>query len=60
VKDALKHLKTAQGTIPGSLTSVLHPLDVVLNKPFKDRLRQKWLAWMSLEDDKPVTKRWKQ
>ena len=55
VKDALKHLKTSQCMIPGGLTSVLQRIDVVLNKPFKDRLRQKWLAWMSLEDDKPVT-----
>ena len=56
VKDAPKRKNTFQAMIPGGLTSVLQPLDVVLNKPFKDRLRQKWLAWMSLEDDKPVTK----
>ena len=35
---------------------MLQPLDAVLNKPFKDQLRQMWLAWMSLEDDSPVTK----
>ena len=23
------------------------PLDVCLNKPFKDRMRQKWLEWMA-------------
>ena len=56
VKDDLKHLITSQGMISGGLTSFLQPLDVALNKPFKDRLRQKWLVWMSLEDDKPMTK----
>ena len=55
MKDILKQIKTSQAMILGGLTSALQPLDVVLNKPFKDRLRQKWLAGMSLEDDKPVT-----
>ena len=35
-----------QAVIPGGLTSMLQPLDVVLNKPFKDRVRQHWLEWM--------------
>ena len=30
-------------------------LDVVLNKPFKDRIRPKWMAWMCT-DDKELTK----
>ena len=55
VKEKLKALKTTQAMIPGGLTSVLQPLDVVINKPFKDRLRQKWVEWMS-SDDKPLTK----
>ena len=40
-------LKTDLAVIPGGLTSVLQPLDVCLNKPFKDRLRKKWTEWMS-------------
>ena len=55
VKEKLKALKTTQAMIPGGLTSVLQPLDVVINKPFKDRLRQKWVEWMS-SDDKPLAK----
>ena len=56
VKEKLKVLKTNQAIISGGLTSVLQPLDVVINKPFKDRLRQKWVELM-LSDDKPFTSR---
>ena len=41
VKRSLKSENT------GGLTSVLQPLDVCLNKPFKDRARQRWMAWMA-------------
>ena len=40
-------LKTDLAVIPGGLTSVLQPLDVCLNKPFKDRLCKMWTEWMS-------------
>lgn len=33
--------------IPGGLTSVLQPLDVSVNHPFKVRLRELWSAWMA-------------
>ena len=36
--------------IPGGLTSVIQPLDVCINKLFKDRLREKWQLWMSHGD----------
>jgi len=32
--------------IPGGMTSVLQPMDVSINKPFKDRLRQQYLTWI--------------
>src|SRR3989442_1439327 len=31
--------------IPGGCTSILQPLDVVVNKPLKDYIRQKFEAW---------------
>src|SRR4051794_23471706 len=33
--------------IPGGLTSICQPLDVAINKPFKDNLRKEWHIWMS-------------
>ena len=37
---------THVSVIPGGLTSLVQPLDVCLNKPFKDRLRRLWTDWM--------------
>ena len=36
------------------MTSVVQPLDVCLNKPFKDRLREKWTTW-KVEGEKALT-----
>ena len=33
--------------IPGGLTSICQPLDVSINKPFKDNLRKEWHTWMA-------------
>ena len=47
VKQRASSERVHQAVIPGGLTSVLQPLDVVLNKPFKDRVRTQWMSWMA-------------
>ena len=54
VKRALRQTNTDIVVIPGGLTSVLQPLDVCLNKPFKDRMRERWITWM-VEGEKSLT-----
>ena len=39
VKNQLHKKKTELVVIPGGMTSVLQPMDVSINKPFKDRMR---------------------
>ena len=48
VKALLKREKTDLAVIPGRLTSILQPLDVSLNKPFKVGVRRRWMQWMDL------------
>ena len=36
------------------MTGILQPLDVCINKPFKDRMRKKWHDWM-LEGEHTLT-----
>jgi hypothetical protein len=47
VKDQLRKIKTEFVVITGGMTSVLQPMDVSINKPFKDRLRQQYLTWIA-------------
>ena len=55
VKSELKRNRMYQCVIPGRCTSVLQPLDVCLNKPFKVHMRQKWNEWM-VNSEKQQTK----
>lgn len=47
VKSRLQDAKTDLAVIPGGLTSVLQPLDVSVNKPFKQHIRQSYSEWMA-------------
>ena len=47
VKASFKRENTELAVFPGGLTSLLQPLDVSLNKPFKDGVRKKWMQWMA-------------
>ncbi|KAK8785959.1 hypothetical protein V5799_007676 [Amblyomma americanum] len=57
VKRALTEARTDFVVIPGGMTSTLQPLDMVLNKPFKDRVRQEYNEWMSGDNPKTLTGR---
>ena len=46
IRRTLQSLNTECAIIPGGMTGILQPLDVCINKPFKDRLRVKWQEWM--------------
>uniref|UniRef100_A0A5S6QMK0 DDE-1 domain-containing protein n=1 Tax=Trichuris muris TaxID=70415 RepID=A0A5S6QMK0_TRIMR len=43
----LRECKVEAAVIPGGLTSILQPLDVSLNKPFKNYIREEWTTWMA-------------
>jgi len=46
LKNQLRKMKTELVVIPGGMTSVLQPMDISINKLFKDRLRQQYLTWI--------------
>jgi len=47
VKEKFKEHNYDLAVIPGGLTSICQPLDVAINKPFKDNLRKEWHLWMA-------------
>jgi hypothetical protein len=40
-------MKTDLAVIPGGLTSVVQPLDVSVNEPFKENVRKLYTQWMA-------------
>ena len=47
VKAAIARENMNLAVIPGGLTLLLQPLDVSLNKPFKDNVTKRWRQWMA-------------
>uniref|UniRef100_K7FGA6 HTH CENPB-type domain-containing protein n=1 Tax=Pelodiscus sinensis TaxID=13735 RepID=K7FGA6_PELSI len=54
-KKRLARINTDAAVIPAGLTSLVQPLDVCLNKSFKDRIREQWNEWM-VSGEKSFTK----
>ena len=46
IKDLLARQNVDVAVIPGGLTPVLQPLDKCINKPFKNKVRSQYQAWM--------------
>lgn len=46
IRSELERINTYPAIIPGGCTSKAQPLDVVINKPYKDRIRQCWTLFM--------------
>lgn len=47
LKARLAEARTHLAVIPGSLTSMLQPLDVSINRPFKAEFRRLYSEWMA-------------
>ena len=56
IKKRLKDVNTDVAIIPGGLTGQLQPLDVSINKPFKEKVRVLWSNWMASESDCELTR----
>src|SRR5690606_10936527 len=54
-KEAIKK-RTKIAIIPGGITKVLQPLDIAVNKSFKDNLKKKWEDRMSNSENHSFTK----
>lgn len=50
IKEALQKANTDLVIIPGGIMSQLQPLDVAVNKPFKDRVAKSYKEWLMKED----------
>jgi len=47
VKEAIKKTNSVPAVIPGGLTKQLQPLDISVNRSFKNQLRKQWEQWMT-------------
>ena len=55
IKKRLEDHNTDVAVIPGGLTSQLQPLDVSLNKPFKEHVRIMWSEWIAGDEQHEFT-----
>lgn len=57
VVDAIQSLGVEVEIIPGGCTSLVQPVDVGVNKPFKNRLREYWEGWMieNVDEEQTIT-----
>ena len=44
----MAEVKIEIAIIPGGLTSQLEPLDVSLERPFKQNMKEQWNKWMAM------------
>ena len=51
IRRKLKLVNTDVALIPAGLTGQLQPLDVSINKPFKEKIRILWSNWMAGDED---------
>ena len=54
VHTLLERNKILQVHVPNNCTDLLQPLDLSVNKPFKDKLRSKFSEWYTLEVSKQL------
>ena len=57
VQEAFRQLNTKWILIPGGCTSVLQPLDISINKPFKGYIRQAWTQYMHTQSERSDVKK---
>ena len=56
VKAAMRKCNAVPAVIPGGCTSILQPLDISINKPFKGHIKNLWMQYMFDNSDSACIK----